>query len=68
MPCRCVAPDESSQTVRCHYLQDGNVNFAFTIRRAEYFVPIGILLKCFLEVTDRELYEKLMAGAIVVSS
>jgi hypothetical protein len=47
---RCVRPDQSSATVRCHYLTDGGVNFAFTMRRAEYFIPVGILLKCFVEV------------------
>eukprot|EP00951_Prasinocladus_malaysianus_P047565 scaffold650983_cov41-Prasinocladus_malaysianus.AAC.1 len=46
---RCVRPDQSSATVRCHLLKDGNVNFAFTVNRAEYFVPLGVLLKCFLE-------------------
>ncbi|GFR47172.1 hypothetical protein Agub_g8865 [Astrephomene gubernaculifera] len=60
---RCVRPDQSSATVRCHYLTDGTVNFAFTMRRAEYFIPAGVLLKCFLEVSDRELYGKLVAGA-----
>jgi DNA-directed RNA polymerase I subunit RPA2 len=47
---RCVRPDQSSATVRCHYLTDGGVNFAFTMRRAEYFIPVGILLKCLGEV------------------
>ncbi|GLC33155.1 hypothetical protein PLESTB_000364600 [Pleodorina starrii] len=60
---RCVRPDQHSATVRCHYLTDGTVNFAFTMRRAEYFIPAGVLLKCFLEVSDRELYGKLVAGA-----
>ena len=31
---RCVRPDESSLTNRCHYLADGTVVFALTIRRA----------------------------------
>lgn len=39
------------------------MNFAFTMRRAEYFIPAGVLLKCFLETSDRELYDRLMAGA-----
>ncbi|GAX83529.1 hypothetical protein CEUSTIGMA_g10954.t1 [Chlamydomonas eustigma] len=60
---RCVRPDQSSATVRCHYLKDGTVNFAFTLRRAEFFIPVGVLLKCFLETSDRELYNKIMAGA-----
>lgn len=52
LPRRCVRPDQSSATVRCHYLVDGTVNFAFTMRRSEYFIPAGILLKCFLEVSS----------------
>lgn len=39
---------------------------AFTIRRAEYFIPAGLLLKCFVEVTDRELFEKVVQSAVVV--
>ncbi|CAL8465771.1 g5307 [Coccomyxa elongata] len=58
---RCVRRDETSATVRCHYLWDGTASFAFTIARAEYFVPVGVLLKCFLEVSDRELYTLLLA-------
>lgn len=33
-PRRCVRPDESSMTTRCHYLVDGSAVFAITIRRA----------------------------------
>ncbi len=61
--CRCVRPDETSATVRCHYLTDGSVNFAFAIRRSEYFIPVGVLLKCFAEVSDRELFGYLTASA-----
>ena len=60
---RCVRPDESSLTNRCHYLADGTAVFAVTIRRAEYFIPAGILLKCFLEVSDKEIYAKLVGSA-----
>lgn len=41
----------------------GCVNFALTMRRAEYFIPAGVLLKCFLETTDRELFDRLVASA-----
>ncbi|CAL8465768.1 g5304 [Coccomyxa elongata] len=58
---RCVRRDESSATVRCHYLRDGTASFAFTIGRAEYFVPVGVLLKCFLEVSDHEIFTRLLA-------
>ncbi|CAL8465829.1 g5365 [Coccomyxa elongata] len=57
---RCVRRDESSATVRCHYLRDGTASFAFTIGRAEYFVPVGVLLNCFLEVSDREFFIRLL--------
>jgi DNA-directed RNA polymerase I subunit RPA2 len=60
---RCVKPDESSLTNRCHYLSDGTAVFAVTIRRAEYFIPAGVLLKCFLEVSDKEIYQKLVGSA-----
>ena len=60
--------DDQSATVRCHYLTDGTVNFAFTIRRAEFFIPAGVLLKCFLEVSDKEIYDKICHSHPVVSS
>ena len=60
---RCVRPDEVSAQVRCHYLTDGTANFAFTIRRSEYFIPAGVLLKCFLETTDREIFARLVSSA-----
>ena len=59
--------DEQSATVRCHYLTDGTVNFAFTIRRAEFFIPVGVLLKCFMEMSDKEIYDKICHAAVVVS-
>ena len=45
-----MRPDQSSATVRLHYLTEGNANFAFTINRAEYFVPVALLLKGLAEV------------------
>ena len=61
VPCSCVRPDETSATVRCHYLRDGTAKFAFTVGRAEFFIPVGILLKCFVEASDKELFTKLLA-------
>lgn len=61
---RCVRPDQSSATVRLHYLADGGVNFAFTMRKAEYFIPVGVLLKCFVEMSDKEMYQKVISGAM----
>ena len=61
VPCSCVRPDETSATVRCHYLRDGTAKFAFTVGRAEFFIPVGILLKCFVEASDKEVFTKLLA-------
>ena len=47
--------------MRYHYLRDGTAKFAFTITRAEFFILVGILLKCFLEASDRELFSSLLA-------
>ena len=48
--------------VRCHYLRDGTAKFAFTVGRAEFFIPVGILLKCFVEASDKEVFTKLLAA------
>jgi hypothetical protein len=45
----CEEPDQSSATVRLHYLKDGNVNLRAHHRRAEYFIPVAFLLKAFAE-------------------
>ena len=60
---RCVRSDESSITNRCHYLMDGGVVFSITLNKAEYFVPAGILLKCFCDVSDKEIFDSLLALA-----
>lgn len=56
---RCVRPDESSITTRCHYLSNGNVVFSLVLNRAEYFLPAAVLLKCFNNVSDKEIFDKI---------
>lgn len=41
-------------TTRVHYLVDGNANVAFTLRRQEFFIPVGIVLKVSLVSSDSE--------------
>jgi hypothetical protein len=59
---RCVRPDETGATVRCHAMRDGTARFAFTLGRAEFFLPLGLLARCFLEVSDAELFGRLLAA------
>jgi DNA-directed RNA polymerase I subunit RPA2 len=41
---RSMRPDQSSQTNALHYLSDGNVNLRFSWRKAEYLVPVMMVL------------------------
>ncbi|KAI9048357.1 hypothetical protein LZ554_008149 [Drepanopeziza brunnea f. sp. 'monogermtubi'] len=60
---RSVRPDQTSQTNVLHYLNDGNVIFRFSWRKAEYLIPVMILLKALTETNDREIFEGLVGAA-----
>ena len=60
---RCVRPDQTSQTNALHYLSDGNVNIRFSWRKAEYLLPVMMVLKALVETNDREVYEGLVGPA-----
>lgn len=53
---RCVRPDQSSQTNTLHYLGSGNITFRFSWRKNEYMVPVVMLLKALLDVSDKEIF------------
>lgn len=57
---RSVRPDQTSQTNVLHYLNDGNVTFRFSWRKAEYLVPVVMVLKALVETNDREIFESLV--------
>lgn len=59
---RCVKPDQSSKTITLHYLHNGSINLRFSHRKQEYFIPVVLLLKALCEVTDREIYDAIVAG------
>jgi DNA-directed RNA polymerase beta subunit len=58
-----MRPDQTSQTNALHYLEDGNVNFRFSWRKAEYLVPVMMILKALVETNDREIFEGLVGAA-----
>lgn len=60
---RCVRDDLYTQTVTLHYLSDGTCVVRFILRRGEIFVPAIILLKCFRDASDQEVYHKLVRGS-----
>ena len=60
---RSVRPDQTSQTNCLHYLTDGNVTFRFSWRKAEYLVPVVMILKALVETNDREICEGIIGTA-----
>jgi DNA-directed RNA polymerase I subunit RPA2 len=59
---RCVRPDQSGITLTLHYLEDGSATVRFAVRRQEFFLPVVMLLKALVPTTDREIYERVVAG------
>lgn len=45
-----------------HYVTDGSAKFAFTYKKATYYVPLVMMLKCLIDVTDLYIYKALIAG------
>jgi DNA-directed RNA polymerase I subunit RPA2 len=60
---RSVRPDQTSQTNALHYLSDGNVNLRFSWRKAEYLIPVLMVLKALVETNDRDIYEGIVGAA-----
>lgn len=60
---RSMRTDQTSQTNALHYLSDGNVNLRFSWRKAEYLVPVMMVLKALVETNDREVFEGLVGAA-----
>jgi DNA-directed RNA polymerase I subunit RPA2 len=65
---RSVRPDETSQTNVLHYLSDGNVTFRFSWKKAEYLIPVVMILKALIETNDREIFEGIVGPATKQSS
>ena len=59
---RSVRPDQTSQTNVIHHLSDGNVTFRFSWKKAEYLVPVMMILKALVETNDREIFEGIVGG------
>ncbi|KAF2760155.1 putative DNA-directed RNA polymerase I subunit beta, partial [Pseudovirgaria hyperparasitica] len=59
---RSARPDETSQTICLHYLNDGNVTFRCSWRKNEYLIPVSMILKALVETNDREIFEGIVGG------
>lgn len=59
---KCVRRDQSAVTVTLHYLEDGNATVRFGVRKQEFMIPVGLLLKALYPLSDREIYERVLRG------
>ncbi|KAI8846540.1 DNA-directed RNA polymerase I subunit RPA2 [Chytridium lagenaria] len=59
---RCVRPDQSSQSMTLHYLNDGALNLRFSYRKNEYMVPVLLILRALRDSSDKELFQRITMG------
>ncbi|KAK2964272.1 putative DNA-directed RNA polymerase I subunit RPA2 [Blattamonas nauphoetae] len=59
---RCVRDDQSARTVILHYLNDGTSMFSFNIRRQQFFVSVGFLMKALVDVSDKQIHDDVLVG------
>jgi DNA-directed RNA polymerase I subunit RPA2 len=59
---RCVRPDQSAVSVSLHYLNDGGAMIRFSLQKQEFFIPVILVLKAFIDTTDREIYDRVVSG------
>ncbi|CAL8147571.1 unnamed protein product [Orchesella dallaii] len=59
---RCVRRDRSHCNNVLHYLADGSIKIMFNVGRELFFVPLMMILKALVDVTDEFIYKRCIAG------
>ncbi|XP_035705824.1 DNA-directed RNA polymerase I subunit RPA2 isoform X2 [Folsomia candida] len=59
---RCVREDRSYLNNVLHYLSDGGVKLMFNVGRELFFVPLMMIMKALVDVTDEFIYKQCVAG------
>jgi DNA-directed RNA polymerase I subunit RPA2 len=59
---RCVRDDMFAQTITIHYLVDGNCMMKFGYHKQEFLIPMYVMLKALGDVTDAQIYNRLVKG------
>ena len=57
---RSVRDDQTSQTICLHYLTDGKIMLRFSFRKNEYLVPLVLVLKSLIEVSDKQIFQDIV--------
>ncbi|KAK4533082.1 hypothetical protein CCYA_CCYA15G3939 [Cyanidiococcus yangmingshanensis] len=59
---RCARSERARiVTNHLHYLNNGYMRFRFTVKRQEYLLPFGLVMKALYDISDRELFSLLTA-------
>jgi len=59
---RCARPDQTTLTNVLHYLSDGNVILRFSWRKAEYLIPVMMILNALVKTNDKAIFDGIAAG------
>jgi DNA-directed RNA polymerase I subunit RPA2 len=54
---RSVDRVQNSKTLHLHYLTSGNIQARIIIQRQEFFIPVIILLKALMDISDKQLID-----------
>jgi DNA-directed RNA polymerase I subunit RPA2 len=57
---RSVRPDQTSQTNTLHYLSTGGATLRFSWRKAEYMIPVVMIMKALVGATDQEIFKGIL--------
>lgn len=59
---RCTRPDQTSVTVTLHYLSNGGATLRFVLRKQEFLLPVVLVAKALLNISDQELFNRIVGG------
>ncbi|RUS91554.1 hypothetical protein EGW08_000669 [Elysia chlorotica] len=59
---RCVREDQTSVNLTLHYLNNGTAKLSFGINKQVFFIPIALILKGLLDVSDKYIYDEMTRG------
>lgn len=61
---RCCRKDNTSVSLTMHYLNNGGATLRFVLRKQEYLLPVVLVAKCLMDISDMELFERVLAGDV----
>uniref|UniRef100_A0A2C9JZV8 DNA-directed RNA polymerase subunit beta n=1 Tax=Biomphalaria glabrata TaxID=6526 RepID=A0A2C9JZV8_BIOGL len=59
---RCVREDQISNTLTLHYLNNGTAKLSFGVMKEVFFVPVVLVLKGLLDVSEKFIADELIRG------